>query len=459
MRTKYIFSLFFFSGLITVTACKKSEFLNAKPNANLNVPTTLDDFQALMDNYNTINQTPGLGDMSSDNYYYSFEDWQAQGIVEQNCYIWAKDIFEGNGNVSDWNLSYQQVLVANIVLEGLVKMSTSGIDNDSYNTIKGEAYFIRANAFFNLSQIFAAPYDSSNASSTPGIPIRLNSDVDRNENRSSIAFTYEQIIGDLKSAAALISQKTPTTNINRPVKAAAYGLLSKVFLSMRAYDKAGKYADSCLQLYSSLIDFNNLSTSSRIPFGRNNAETIYQSYQVSLYSVDGSNGVAQVDSSLYNSYDSTDLRREIFFRLNGLGKLILKGTYSGTYFLFSGIAVNEMYLNRAESYARLRNIPAAMDDLNALLLNRYLTGTYIPKSAASSAEALDLILSERRKELPFSDTRWTDLRRLNKEGWGISLTRVLNSHEYELPPNSNLYTLPIPPDEAGLSNIEQNSRN
>jgi len=74
------------------------------------------------------------------------------------------------------------------------------------------------------------------------------------------------------------------------------------------------------------------------------------------------------------------------------------------------------------------------------------------------AEALDTILVERRKELAFRGLRWSDLRRLNKEGWGIMLNRNLNGVPYTLPPNSELYTLPIPPDVIQLSGIMQNPR-
>ncbi|MBN8856731.1 MAG: RagB/SusD family nutrient uptake outer membrane protein, partial [Sphingobacteriales bacterium] len=77
----------------------------------------------------------------------------------------------------------------------------------------------------------------------------------------------------------------------------------------------------------------------------------------------------------------------------------------------------------------------------------------------SSAQALDTILVERRKELPFRGVRWTDLRRLNLEGRTITLTRVLNGTTYQLPPNSKLYTLPIPPDVIIFNpNMKQNPR-
>jgi hypothetical protein len=100
-----------------------------------------------------------------------------------------------------------------------------------------------------------------------------------------------------------------------------------------------------------------------------------------------------------------------------------------------------------------------MAELNTPLQNRWLQGTFTAVCAASSASALDIILVERRKELAFRGLRWTDLRRLNKEGRNISLTRLLNGSVYQLNPNSPDYILPIPPDVLGFNpNIQQNPR-
>jgi hypothetical protein len=89
---------------------------------------------------------------------------------------------------------------------------------------------------------------------------------------------------------------------------------------------------------------------------------------------------------------------------------------------------------------------------------RVVTGSFTPYPVMSAAEALDTVLAERRKELAFRGIRWSDLRRLNQEDWNITLTRNLNGTPYTLPPNSKLYTLPIPPDVIQESGIAQNPR-
>jgi hypothetical protein len=99
-----------------------------------------------------------------------------------------------------------------------------------------------------------------------------------------------------------------------------------------------------------------------------------------------------------------------------------------------------------------------LQDVNILLVNRFKTGTFQPYSAASSQEALQLVIAERKKELVFRGLRFTDLRRLNKEGAGIWLNRVVNGIVFQLPPNDLRYTLPIPNDAIAGSKIVQNPR-
>jgi hypothetical protein len=51
-----------------------------------------------------------------------------------------------------------------------------------------------------------------------------------------------------------------------------------------------------------------------------------------------------------------------------------------------------------------------------------------------------------------------DVKRLNKEGASIIMTRSVNGTIYELAPNSAGYALPIPEDIVNLTGILQNPR-
>jgi hypothetical protein len=167
---------------------------------------------------------------------------------------------------------------------------------------------------------------------------------------------------------------------------------------------------------------------------------------------------AKIDSSLYQSYSTNDLRKQLYFKNNNNGSYAFKGSYDGTSLLFSGVAVDEVYLIRAECLARTGNTTAALNDLNTVLEKRWKKGTFIPFTASTPGEALTLILTERRKELLFRGLRWSDIKRLNKEGASITLKRILNGQSFTLQPNDPRYALPIPEDIIELTGMPQNAR-
>jgi hypothetical protein len=257
-------------------------------------------------------------------------------------------------------------------------------------------------------------------------------------------------------AKDLLPAEVSTAYRNRPNKPAAFAQLARVYLSMRLYDKAGAYADSSLRLYDTLINYNTRDP--QRPFDRYNTETMYQSKFVET-NVLKTGPVGIVDSTLYNSYATNDLRRLLFFTVNQLtGKPGFKSSYNGTITGFTGLATDEMYLVRAECRARTGNVSGAMKDLDSLLQNRFKTGTYIPSTITTADAALKIILEERRKEMPCRGVRWTDIRRLNLEYPAITPVRLLNSDNYTLQANSRWYVLPIPPDALQLGHYEQNDR-
>lgn len=445
--------------MLLLIGCKK-DFLDEKPATDLNVPTTLNDLQLLLDNDAVLNRSPALGEYSADDYYMTDDIWKNQPVLQySNEYIWAKDIFSGVGNITDWNSPYTQVLYANIVLKQLEKINRDAANGQYYDNIKGSALFLRAWAFFDLAQVFAMPYDMVTANSDLGIPLRLTPDINETSTRSTIKGTYDQILSDAMLAKKLLTSKTSTLNGNRPSKAAAYAFLSRMYLTMRDYSQSGLYADSALMLNSSLIDYNTLSTTSTTPFSIINAETIYRNALVSSNKtifLRTSEGYS-IDSLLYQSYETNDLRKDVYFSVNG--KYINKKRgYLGGSGIANGLITDELYLNRAECYARAGKLDEALNDLNTLLTTRWKSGTYIPYSSTSVQDVLAKILSERRKELVMRGLRWNDIRRLNKEGYNLVLKRNLNGQVYTLPPNDPRYALPIPPDVISLSGIPQNKR-
>ena len=465
MLSKYICITFI---SISMLACRKADFLNTKPDQSQSVPSSIKDLQALLDNDQVMNGTgnfgvvPAFGEMGSDNYYVS-DDLLASYVdpLGRNAYRWEKNLYAGE-EIKDWDFPYRSIFYSNEVLEGIKKLNPSEDQLPAWNNAKGSALFYRAHMLYQLAQVFAAPYDSSNANNFPGLPLRVAADINEKIQRASLQQTYDRITTDLLESVSLL----PATALykTRPSKPAAYALLARVYQTMQLYDKALLYADSCLQLQNTLLDYNSIDSNANLPFQRFNTEVIFHSVIITS-DIIIVNALASVDSNLYNAYQPGDLRKSIYYvDGNKGGSLasgkIFKGSYDGSAFYFAGLATDEMYLIRAECEARKGITLAAMNDLNTLLINRWSSGTFIPLTATNAADALTKVLRERRKELIFRATRWTDLRRLNKyPNFAVTLTRLLKGQPYTLPANDNRYVYPIPPSVIAFNpSMVQNPR-
>lgn len=448
---KYRILLIIFNAAILIS-CNK-DWLDEKPDKNLTVPETLKDFEAMLDNTDlNIRSALTLGEVASDNHYVLESRW-AQGFdgYLENAYTWTND--KPNLVVPDWNSSYNRVIVSNVILEGIEKIGTNSGNMEQKNRIKGGALFNRARHFYELSQSFCAPYDPASAALDLGIPLRLAADITIKTIRSTVKQTYDAILKDLLEAKDLL----PVNPLykTRASKLAVYAQLARVYLSMRDYTNAGKNADSCLRLYNRLLNYNTLSTTASF-IGQLNDEVIFHSTASSYNIVTSS---AKVEKGFVDSYGNNDLRKKLFFRTEAAGTIVFKGNYSNSSAsLFFGLATDELYLVRAECYAREGRTGDAMADLNFLLKARWSNAvTYPVRSASNANDALKQVLDEREKELFFRGQRWTDLRRLNFEPQlAETLTRTIGGKTHTIEPVSYRYTFPIPDDVIQLTGIPQN---
>lgn len=434
--------------LCTQSSCKK--YLDVKRRQNLAIPSSLKDLQYIIDNQSGNLRSPKLLEFLADNHYLTSATWNSAGLNYRLTYVWDKNEPLPTDN---WADPYFAIYNANFVLDYLPLIEVSGAEVNDFNNIKGTALFYRAFMFHQLAQLYCKPYSIS-AATDPGIVVRLTAAVEAPSVRSNVQETYDQIISDLNAAAELL----PETSLfsTRPTKRAAYGMLARVYLSMRDYENAELHANNALTINNTLLNYNSLSSFSFPGFG-SNPEIIFLSgtFYYLLEPV-----YNKIDTTLYRSYDTNDLRRKLFFGETGRDH-----HWVGSYFpdnvrqsIFDGIATDEIYLIRAECRARSGNKDNAMSDLNALLRNRWKNGTFSDLTANNSVDALNLILVERRKELLFRGLRWSDIRRLNLDGANISLTRVVNNTTYILPPNDFRSVLLIPIQEISQSGISQNFR-
>jgi tetratricopeptide (TPR) repeat protein len=440
--------------ILLFSSCEK--YLDAKPDLALATPSTLKDLEAILNNFNVNNLCPNAGDIMSDDYYLEETTYKAlTDVTARDTYIFGDQTYQD----FDWQFLYSLTFKANVCLDGLDKIKVSAVDEYRANNIKGSALFLRAFALYHLVQTFSLPYQKAKANETLGVPLKLSSDLNEPIVRSSLEASYEAMIKDLTAAVSLL----PNTRDykTQPSKAACYGQLARIYLVMGDFENALKYADLGLGINGTLMDFNTLNATAQNPITIFNTEVDFNATS------SGRGGIyntsrARVNTVLYNSYASNDLRKVVFYSKNSNGSYAFKGDYVGRNNgqLFAGLTVDENLLIKAEAEVRLNKVNEGLTTLNKLLIKRWKTGTFVALTASNQADALKLVLLERRKELAFRcDLRWSDIKRLSFDAENsIVVSRTLGVDTYTLKVGDLRYASLIPLNTIILSGVLQNGR-
>ena len=170
-----------------------------------------------------------------------------------------------------------------------------------------------------------------------------------------------------------------------------------------------------------------------------------------------------ISPELVKLYGDNDLRLNLFFKTkgnsayffdNGSGAALWNTsiTYSKFFYSSVGMRTAEVYLIKAEAEARLGDIAASTTTLNALRAKRIEGDEAVLSQPATEKEAVENVITERRKELLFGFHRCWDQKRLNtEEAYQKTITRTFplvdtsTPHQtYTLSPTSNLYIIPFP---------------
>ncbi|MEB2778723.1 RagB/SusD family nutrient uptake outer membrane protein [Algoriphagus sp. D3-2-R+10] len=441
--------------LLFLTSC--SGFLDEKPSVDIVVPKTLQDLQALLDN-SGFNSSSGISVIGTDDIITTQEGLMSLNnqITEGNAYLWKEDVLEGLP-FNDWNLNYSNILTTNIVLQQLEGVAKSSQNEIHWNRIKGSALFYRAFQYYDLLRLFAPQYDPTTASTQLGVPLRLDPEIRNNEKRADLESCYAQIRMDLQNSLELLPD-LPIDYPTRPSKWAAYGLLARMSLQLGKYEEALEFTDLCLGIKSDLMDYNSLNQAASFPFSQFNEEVIFHSAMGSYSYM--TRPLIHINPELVSLYTDFDLRKALYLRPSNVdGRFNFKGHYTSGNVGFSGIAVDEIVLIRAEALVRTGQFHEGMNMLNGLLATRFSEGNFELLTAVNEENALEIVLEERRKTLVFRGHRWDDLRRLNSDSkFEKTLSRELGGVTYTLLPNSKRYVYPIPQNELDFNDILQNDR-
>lgn len=443
-----ILHLFLFSG------CEK--FLEEKSDKRLSVPTTIEDFQAMLNNYNDLtNDFIASGEVSTDDYYLLDADLSTLAFEsDRRLYSWQPD-YVSRPQAHEWYICYRGIYACNSIIKGLEDNNLTGVKADN---IKGQALVFRAFRYLDGMQVWAPAYDKQTASNDLGMVLRVDPDMNIPSVRSTVQQTYDLIIKDLTDALPLLPNEPSNTAL--PTKAAAHGLLARAYLYMSEYEKALLNAQDALQFTNAqVIDFNTLNPNADFPIPANNFTSEETILHTSLnYAYPLAQSIAKITPALYNMYADGDLRKVIYFMQNTDNTYSFKGTHYGFFSLMNILAPSEMLLTIAECNARLGNLTNASETLNQLMIKRWKVDEFTPYAFTDNTVALQTILEERRKELVMRGLRWPDIKRLNRDGANITLTRTVNGQIIILPPNDLRYAIAIPEEVIEISGIQQNPR-
>lgn len=334
-----------------------------------------------------------------------------------------------------WTNYYRLIQRANTVIHQLPGVAS--IAEADKNQLLGEAYFLRAYAYFQMVNFWGGvPLVLKNVEGAP--PYEKPA-------RSSKQEVYTQVEKDLTEAESLLPEFTGNGRANAY---AAKGLLARLFLYTGNYQKAAdkaseviisgsyslmnNYSDVFLQEYNPEIMFS-------IDFSDQDPSNL--AYWFYLKDLGRYELAPSVD--FVNTLDDEDLRKSALIT-KGAGEQYQVQKYEDVASNADNVVVlrlAEMYLIRAEAQINGATVAGttAMDDLNAVRTRAGL-------AALTESPGMDELMQERRIELAFEGHRWFDLVRT-----GRAIDEVANVSA------ENQHLFPIPQAERDVNgNIDQN---
>nr|WP_121271920.1 RagB/SusD family nutrient uptake outer membrane protein [Pedobacter schmidteae] len=347
--------------------------------------------------------------------------------------------------------------------------------------LKGENLFLRAMAYQSLVKIFGRPYVQNNGNNL-GVVIQDKPipTLERPAKRNTVKEVYDFMVADLLKAEALMT--IDNNNNALASKYAAQAMLSSLYLNMGNDAKAIEYAEKVIgasskftlvqgDAYKNYFSTNHSTDRETIFCIKNLDGTVGGFYYYNQsYTVEKFAAVSKPLWDLLNEGNG-DLRKNFYKAL----KTNSGETWNFTSKFVQNPAVNttervssppiyrmaEMYLNRAEAYAKQGKDQLALDDVNTIRKRAGLTGTdlYALGSLHGRSTILQVVLDERRMELAFEGgTRRDDLLRNN-----LPMIRtygkpgVPGSNITVLPTDSRVvYFLPINETNGVTNSLEQN---
>jgi starch-binding outer membrane protein, SusD/RagB family len=386
--------------LLFGTSCKK--FLDVKPKGII-IAETVNDYEGLLTRDRNLMNPFGLSNSIikvTDDLTQPEFSTQTNTSAEVNLYFWREYINNTADKGPDvWAEFYNVIANMNAITEGVLS-ATDGSEQKK-KQIYAEAMVNKSFIYYQLLSFFSPAYEKASAATDYGVPYITSTDVSQAApTRPSLQESYDHMITDVVA----VIPDLPETNVNiaRVTKNVAYAMLARIYMSMRDYTNAEKYADIVLNSgHATILDYNDY-IGSNLPLTNSSPEELFVRY---------SNNLAFTYSkNLLSKYNiNKDLRIQFFAALQGNGSYQFGST---PYNPNRGITYAEVYLDKAECLARKGDIEGALEIVNTnIRKNRFRSADYTLLTATSKEEAITAVLQERRRELAFKGIRWSDMKR------------------------------------------------
>jgi len=434
--------------LIVFSGCES--FLDVEPRESISDDQTIVDkisaetairgvYSALADGgyYGTTFQS--IGYLSGDNIQWTGSQSQVQEFINHR-------VNADNATISGaWNAIYRTINRANNVISKVPQVADPALTQELKNVIVGEAYFIRALAYFDLARTWG------------GAALILEPTIKPTDNigiaRSTVEETYAQVLSDLETAEPLL---TETVDRYRATRKTVWALKARFYLYNSNWAKAEEFAAKViadganyqlLKPYSAFFASNARGTQESVfeIFYNGTTESNTHRGQWQPQSNGGTRQWAPNDAfvALANNPAIGGNRSALVAKDNQnrwYGNLYYRTPASDPSFV---IRIAELYLIRSEARAQQDKLTEALADLNAV---RDRAGL-----AASAAVVKDQILlaieNERKIEFALEPHRWFDLVRTGRAD------EVLNVTE------SFRLVLPLPAQQILVDrSLEQNDK-
>ncbi|MEN7549620.1 RagB/SusD family nutrient uptake outer membrane protein [Rapidithrix thailandica] len=449
---------------LLASSCGDS-FLEIEPQQSADVNNAIVDLPsmeaALNGTYSAMQSNSYYGrsftlipDLMADNAFISSQN--AGRYLNFDAFV----VQQNSGYVSGlWNQIYEVIANTNLMIQAGEKLTFEDEDNqEDANQLIGEAYTIRALAYFDLLRLFGQPYNFTADAGHMGVPVITTSGGEIiNPGRDSVKKGYEQVVSDFTKALSLLNKEKNNGKISIN---AAKGLLARVHLYMENWQSAADLATEVIESGKfSLVSNEAFVESWATDFP---AESIFEivntlvdnpsTNALSYFYHQKGYGDALATKELYQLYEAGDVRQKLIKvgeREDGEETAYLVYKYprgSSREDNIRVIGLPEVYLIRAEASAELGNEAQAQEDVQTLI-QRALPSA--PDVTATGDALKELIQTERRKELAFEGHRLFDLNR-RKMDVNIIRTNEVIVAKY---PNDR-FILPIP-----LRELDANSNN